>query len=1226
MAAETELSDINNLDSSSPRHQESLSRDLDDDDDLDERKLAIKRPKWHRARESHAKLYDESEHKPLLFPSMIVAYPRACFWSWCCVMFLAIILTVALTMAGLEPITLDRIDEVGLDLPHDRYYLISQAFLRTPAIANFVLDSNYCERVSISTPLNIILVHEDDKNVLTAAGLSRLKGQIDHIEGHSEYSTKCALTYGTCDSNSSVQIYQTSPGCCVERYTNIPAVAGSGTYNITNDQGCFAAKSPVFYFEKYGDPTFSDIPGTIATIKATSSSDYANLVTLFGKDFDETAGTSSLLSATFYFGTPLNGTETDGIAYDDSDDVEKLEEWIDKAYLSYLEKQYNKSPYKLLFFWSGYDPVGGIIILDLSLVFIGIVLVYGYMWYTFGSLFLASCAMYGIFMAFFGANLIYRYLWPTDSGIGYKYFALFNALSIFIILGIGADDTFVFSDTWRENQHGRFRDDAQTLSAVYVKAGKAMLVTSLTTVISFFANMSSEFVGIKSFGAYAGLLVIVNYVGVVSYFPCVVYYHHKFLRGASYLCCCDGSFRNDVEDVPEDNDRDNAMTPRVPSGNDDENDDENDAPNAEPEGFLGKAKACCVSFNKWRKDFDLGTFLKTTYTDFLFANRYIVVAMFGCVIVVFLVFASMIVPQPFKVYELLPPGTNFHDYLFTLYEEFPTSATPLYAYIVFGFDEEEPLVYKNDFEDYQFVFGEDGSGTPQFNASFDIQDPLFQLQFFDTCHWIANEEVFSYKGLKVDRTYGVNPQLDPGSESSATGGEFGVQCIFDAFAQYANVSRYDASNTVYSSSGTIDDYSDGWLDYTGEECRYCFHNFTLSPGPGVEYVGEPFSSTTYAPSGHSFPNAPVFMENTSSIIDGCNCLGIFPVPQFACLGELSYLAHGTRFQCIDGSYLQDDLASYVLGDQDALDWWQDYAYASTDYFGEYERIVMTYIKVQTTLSEYENDFEKGLDLVKAWDDWKDEYNKRVGAAGGTKAQIYIPTAYDWVVTSRLAPNAIQNTIISLALAFVVLLLATTNWIMASLAIMNVGLIVTVIFGFMQMAGWGLGVLESILCVLVVGFSVDFTIHLTDTYAESFEPTRLEKVREALGTTGVSVVSGATSTLLASMPMLFATISFFSKFGAFMFLTMGLSLIFSLGFLASLLMIVGPLGTSGSLAHFYGPIIMSAYSSLEESKTKADAEDKMRQDAIAELKKASSKGNTDGDANAAADTGAESKKD
>jgi hypothetical protein len=71
---------------------------------------------------------------------------------------------------------------------------------------------------------------------------------------------------------------------------------------------------------------------------------------------------------------------------------------------------------------------------------VGIILVYLYTIVTFKSLFISSCMMYQIFMSFFGANLIYRYLWPTESGIGYKYFALFNGLSIFIILGIGADD------------------------------------------------------------------------------------------------------------------------------------------------------------------------------------------------------------------------------------------------------------------------------------------------------------------------------------------------------------------------------------------------------------------------------------------------------------------------------------------------------------------------------------------------------------------------------------------------------------------------------------------------------------------------------------------------------------------------------------------------------------------------------------------------------------------
>lgn len=37
-----------------------------------------------------------------------------------------------------------------------------------------------------------------------------------------------------------------------------------------------------------------------------------------------------------------------------------------------------------------------------------------------------------------------------------------------------------------------------------------------------------------SFTRIAGLLVIVNYIFVVTYYPCVVYYHHVFLKDTSF--------------------------------------------------------------------------------------------------------------------------------------------------------------------------------------------------------------------------------------------------------------------------------------------------------------------------------------------------------------------------------------------------------------------------------------------------------------------------------------------------------------------------------------------------------------------------------------------------------------------------------------------------------------------------------------------------------------------
>ena len=81
--------------------------------------------------------------------------------------------------------------------------------------------------------------------------------------------------------------------------------------------------------------------------------------------------------------------------------------------------------------------------------------------------------------------------------------------------------------------------------------------------------------------------------------------------------------------------------------------------------------------------------------------------------------------------------------------------------------------------------------------------------------------------------------------------------------------------------------------------------------------------------------------------------------------------------------------------------------------------------------------------------------------------------------------------------------------------------------------WGLGLLESINCVLVVGFAVDFTVHLADSYKESHRHTRFEKTQDALTVTGVSILSGSLSTLLATFPMFFAVITFFMKFGYFM---------------------------------------------------------------------------------------------
>lgn len=80
-------------------------------------------------------------------------------------------------------------------------------------------------------------------------------------------------------------------------------------------------------------------------------------------------------------------------------------------------------------------------------------------------------------------------------------------------------------------------------------------------------------------------------------------------------------------------------------------------------------------------------------------------------------------------------------------------------------------------------------------------------------------------------------------------------------------------------------------------------------------------------------------------------------------------------------------------------------------------------------------------------------------------------------------------IISVSLAFLIMLVATRNAIVSFYAIIAVIFIVANITAIMFMAGWELGVPESIATVISIGFSVDYVVHLAAHYVHSPYHTR-----------------------------------------------------------------------------------------------------------------------------------------
>ena len=154
---------------------------------------------------------------------------------------------------------------------------------------------------------------------------------------------------------------------------------------------------------------------------------------------------------------------------------------------------------------------------------------------------------------------------------------------------------------------------------------------------------------------------------------------------------------------------------------------------------------------------------------------------------------------------------------------------------------------------------------------------------------------------------------------------------------------------------------------------------------------------------------------------------------------------------------------------------------------------------------------------------------------------------------------------STALAFAVLLLFTRNAVLTLLATANIVMIAVGVIGFISLLGWSLGLFECVCITLLVGFSVDYTVHLAIIYAES-DPglPRHERVRHAFDTLGVSVVAGAISTFGACAWLQAATITFLTKFGSFVLIAVALSFLYAMFMFPAMAAAVGPTRRRGEL--------------------------------------------------------------
>ena len=154
-----------------------------------------------------------------------------------------------------------------------------------------------------------------------------------------------------------------------------------------------------------------------------------------------------------------------------------------------------------------------------------------------------------------------------------------HILSVFVVLGVGADDIFVFVDAWRQSASMPPPISSSVtarLTFTQRRATSAVFNTSLTTAIAFFATGApspsprpaalrplrplatpppppilrtlhpmctwsagvSPIMPLAAFGTYAALAIIMNFLLMLFWWPAVMMVWELHLRGARLCGCC----------------------------------------------------------------------------------------------------------------------------------------------------------------------------------------------------------------------------------------------------------------------------------------------------------------------------------------------------------------------------------------------------------------------------------------------------------------------------------------------------------------------------------------------------------------------------------------------------------------------------------------------------------------------------------------------------------------
>ena len=163
---------------------------------------------------------------------------------------------------------------------------------------------------------------------------------------------------------------------------------------------------------------------------------------------------------------------------------------------------------------------------DFTLISLGVSIIILVIWLYTSSLFVTIMSILDVVMAMTLSYFLYTVVY------GIHFFPFLNILTSILLLGIDADDTFIYIDIMAQvaEKHNSMKDNIVPILHETLKhASVTMFVTSFTTASALFFSASSSITTIKCFAVFSGTAVLINFVFTVTWLPATVVISQKYL-------------------------------------------------------------------------------------------------------------------------------------------------------------------------------------------------------------------------------------------------------------------------------------------------------------------------------------------------------------------------------------------------------------------------------------------------------------------------------------------------------------------------------------------------------------------------------------------------------------------------------------------------------------------------------------------------------------------------